>query len=273
MKSKLQLIHDDGNKEINIFIHGYLKNSKNDFDEIKYQINRLELRGKVYVLFWISTKYIVKTFLPIKLLVPIGLISYGIDYFTMKSKAQNIGTTFIKNIRRIKCSSTYPINLIGFSLGTLVIQYSLMNNYWGDLKLKNVILLGGAADNEYNIWKDCLDHIKGKIYNVYSKDDDILRLEISATTIGRNPIKCKNKKITNKKLNLGHGDYMKNLSSIFDSIIPERKRSKNYFGNIIQFCPSCKEDLVVITNRKGNCYNCGCNFVYSPSEDGYYTDN
>ena len=63
------------------------------------------------------------------------------------------------------------------------------------------------------------------------------------------------------------------VASIFDRIIPERKRSKNYFGDIIQFCPSCKEDLVVITNRKGNCYNCGCNFVYSPSEDGYYTDN
>lgn len=273
MKTKLQLIHDDGNKEINIFIHGYLKNSKNDFDEIMYQINHLELRGKVYVLNWISTKYIVKTSYPIKFSVSIGIISFVIDYLSMKYRAQNIGTNILRNIRRMKFSKTYPINLIGFSLGTLAIQYSLMYSYWGDLKLKNVILLGGAADNKSDIWKDCLDNIQGKIYNVYSKDDDILRLEIFATTIGRNPIKCKNKKIINKKLNLGHGDYMKNLSYIFDRIVPERRRSKNYFGDVIQCCPICKEDLIVKTNLKGNCHYCDCNFMFSPSDNGYYMYN
>ncbi len=248
-------IHDDGFKEINIFIHGYNIKNRNNYKKLIRKINQLELRGQVYLLYWKSTED--------------GIFPF--DYLNMKDKAKNVGVSTLKLISKIENSMEYPINLIGYSLGTVVIQYALYWNFWRAYNLNNVILLGGVASNENNYWEVCLREVNGKIYNVYSKEDDKLRYEVTETTIGRNPIETKNKKIKNKKLVLEHDQYMNNLDYIFDIIIPERKRSKKYFGEIEYECPDCEENLIIVSNVWGNCPFCGMKFSYSPSRQGHYS--
>ncbi len=65
--------------------------------------------------------------------------------------------------------------------------------------------------------------------------------------------------------------YMNNLDYIFDIIIPERKRSKKYFGEIEYECPDCEENLIIVSNVWGNCPFCGMKFSYSPSRQGHYS--
>ena len=66
------------------------------------------------------------------------------DYLNKKNKAQELGKNFsYYTLNKIDCRDT-PINLIGFSLGARVIHFALLNNYFHEYNLNNVILLGGC---------------------------------------------------------------------------------------------------------------------------------
>ena len=56
-------------------------------------------------------------------------------------------------------------------------------------------------------WIGLPEKIRGMIYNVYSKEDNSLRFELTETTIGRNPIELPHPNIYNHELKLGHSQY------------------------------------------------------------------
>ena len=51
LEAQLVLLHDDGGEEVNVFIHGY-RTTKDFFWTLASAVNKIELPGRVYVLFW-----------------------------------------------------------------------------------------------------------------------------------------------------------------------------------------------------------------------------
>ena len=85
--------------------------------------------------------------------------------------------------------------LMGNSLGARVVCRTLqtlsMTQY---SNVEDVHLLGGAVDNDPNIWSQCISAIKGRLSNYYSDNDDVLKYLYTAGTffasypVGRHPI-------------------------------------------------------------------------------------
>jgi len=284
LEPRLLQIQDDGCKEINIFIHGYNLDKENDLIQYISYINDLELRGKVYIFFWGSAKVssndlvgkiismIINglwTTVPLQYKLPAIPVILYLHFLSESKDAINLGSNILRRISKVHYSRKYPINLIGFSLGTEIIKQALLKNCWERYNINNVILLGGAAGNDYNDWQVCKDVIRGKIFNVYSKEDDLLRLVLFEKTIGRNPIRGRRNKIINKRLNLDHNEYMINLSYIFNKILPNRRRSKKNSSIVYCICPYCKEKLNVKPKVKSLCSNCGEGFKYIPATGKY----
>ena len=274
------LIQDNGTTEINIFIHGYNKSSEVDFKEIIPSIRKLELPGKVYVLFWISSFKIFKTSFndyinsvlatfdtPKNSLISIPLF---IDYPFIEDTAEKIGENILDIISKIKPSKKLPINLISFSLGARVIHFALKNLNWDQYNLNNVILMAGATSNDFEDWQYLDRKVNGKIYNFYSKKDLSLFGKFTST-IGRNPIENKSGKVLNIEVDYGHSDYMDNLYKIFNIIKYAKKfKEAKYLIAILKcYCPFCKEKNFTYPNYKTICTHCGKHFAYNPVKDNY----
>lgn len=278
MGTKLEFITDDGFDEVNIFIHGY----NSDKNIVREQVLNLKLTGAVFILFWASTSESLaeKTF---EMITKVAL-KYGsdrlVDYSIKKIRAINLG----KNINEIfeiqrGFLKLLPLNLYGFSLGSLVIQSALMHNQFDKYKLKNVFLLGGVATTDYEKWKYCVGKINGKIYNVYSKQDDVLRIGALGSTVGRNPILNgmgnNIPRIKNIEVNYGHLEYMPKLYELFRECFPRRKKYKKTDSNSEfridatiknnrTICPHCQSEIRIKESRKNsilNCSVCQCEYI------------
>jgi len=99
-------------------------------------------------------------------------------------------------------------SLVGHSLGCRVIFYALSALATKGLlekkKIKNVFLLGGAVGrDDVESWDSCTKAVKGKIYNCYSTNDEILKKLYRTASgflsdpIGIGPITLSSKKIVN----------------------------------------------------------------------------
>lgn len=283
---KLILLNDDGEPEINIFIHGFGLTKSGCFNYAA-KVNTLELRGRTYLLFWGSgswsiPKPVVTTFkilndvrrvkvVPTEILSDIGvdaLFTAG-RFLFYQNKAEQLGLYLKKHLAHIPNADTLPINLIGFSLGARVIHWALWGNSWSDYNINNVVLLGGATDSQSEDWLECLDEINGSIYNVYSTDDKILRAQRLQFEypIGNYPIPHRHPKIKNYNCGLGHFDYSNNLEWIFDEILPKRKRSEEYYGWMTIECPWCEEEFLGNPYVPVQCPTCNLNFIYNHRDD------
>ena len=123
------------------------------------------------------------------------------------------------------------INIIGFSLGTVLIAECIMELE----KLKktdvfnDVFLLGGCADAKV-LNKRSWTPVSGKVVNCYAKNDSILEYlfriaKHKEEPIGTQPIVAINDKIKNFDLSDivdGHYDYRKKMTEIFKKIDFER---------------------------------------------------
>lgn len=104
----------------------------------------------------------------------------------------------------ISRSKTGKYTLVGHSLGCRVIYYALETLSTSQKrKIEDVILLGGAVGNDSNSWEDIVPAVSGRIYNCYSRRDQVLdylyrfaNLGFS-NPIGINPIKISSEKLLN----------------------------------------------------------------------------
>ena len=97
-----------------------------------------------------------------------------------------------------------PYSLIAHSLGCRVIFYTLeLLKYHPEIKINNVILLGGAVDNNPQEWEALTTAISGKIYNCHSDHDATLHTTYAIANaklskpIGYYPIESDGKRIIN----------------------------------------------------------------------------
>ena len=121
-----------------------------------------------------------------------------------------------------------PVSLIGFSLGSRVIYYTLMQLYEMDethLYIQDIVLLGGAAKNDPVIWNELLTQVAGRAVNVHSSNDLVLKRIYNLamlgkpTPVGQSPIECE--RIENYDASSyinGHGDHMCQLKTTLQLI-------------------------------------------------------
>jgi hypothetical protein len=279
-RPKLVLLNDDGKNEINVFIHGYGL-TKEKFYNFAAQVNSLELRGRVYLLFWEHGSWsLPKHPVLIAQLVQHPIITGGfglgfaigklIHFNHHQSRAENIGAYLLRHIAKIPNAREFPINLIGFSLGARVIHWALKTNSWANYKLRDVILLGGATNSQSGDWVDCTQEVNGTLYNIYSPNDQALRFKPGPEIcVGRCPIPSRHPQIKNFKCSLAHKEYMPKLEWLFDQKFPNRRRSSAYRGWMHIICPWCKEDIRGIPYVPTHCQGCALDFVYHHRNSEY----
>jgi len=228
-EAKLTKIYHGPEKEINIFIHGFRSvSSLQGLYRLAYRILSARPRGRVYLLFWKSGEWSV----PQTIGAILTLFSYEIAEFKhSQQQAELVGKNIKQHIGKIPDAKNVKINFIGHSLGVRVICYALAYNQWSDYRIRNCILLGGEAENDPKLWLKCAQQIKGKIYNVYSRNDEFLKL-LPKERVGTHPIRLKHslqKKIVNRNYpTFKHTDYWKKLKYILKRLEPGYKLSNKF---------------------------------------------
>ena len=147
-------------------------------------------------------------------------------WFVTYYRAAVTGYILADNIARLHKGT--KIDLYGHSLGARVIFYALQALSTKDkVFVENVYLFGGAQERKDNAgWTNASKSVSGKIYNVYSSNDNILKIFYRAGTLGSSPIGLKPiKSETDKIVNLdasewinGHSDYHENFKIILNEI-------------------------------------------------------
>jgi predicted RNA-binding Zn-ribbon protein involved in translation (DUF1610 family) len=300
MGAKLVLLNDDGEKLINIFIHGFGGLNKEEYHKHTARVNELELPGRTYFLYWPSGSWLIPK--PVVTTLKVGgkivknikvtpaqflanivvdivlnTLVFVVKYKYYEKKAEKLGSNLLRHISKIPNANKYPINLIGFSLGARVIHWALWDNEWNRYRLNDIFLLGGATDSLSGDWSECAEKISGKIYNVYSKNDMVLTIIKPdwEYCIGISPIPERHPRIKNIKCDLGHKfvyDYITNLKWLFDTKIqPNRKISKNYSNYMPLKCPwkECEHEFLGTPYTPVECPECGVVFTYNHADEEF----
>ena len=231
-KAKLKLLSAGDGEEITIFVHGYNSSSQKLYDNLIYCILSANLSGRVYLYAWKSGNfnvpasstiakvlyYLVKSrkVNPYHLLADVVIHAAHFKWF--ESRARKYGEEFSRHIEPLRTRFGYRINLIGHSLGALLI-YSMLTapRNWRGFNISDVIMMGGAVDASAGDWDKVLESISGRLYNVWSrKDRTLLATPDFSGKIGRNSIPYKSRRITNRAYpSFQHNDYWPNLEYIF----------------------------------------------------------
>jgi len=299
MNSKMILLNDDGEKKITIFIHGYSAvKSADELVELTSEINCLQLKGAVYLLCWksgnwslpkpiVTTTKIMHTILKGKaVLSPPALVLDLVTWATMEiakfksmeTRSEKLGRSLLGMIKKIKHSRKYPITLVGHSLGARAIYFGLSEDAWDDVRIQDVIFMGGAVacdvEKEFGeSWSDVVREVHGTIYNLYSDDDNVLDLKPLENCVGESPIRERVGKIININTHLGHLSYWPSLEWCFQKVYPNRVRSNYYYGEILQECPYCESIIPIVSDEITECHECGITFGFDQAMDQYfYTD-
>jgi predicted alpha/beta hydrolase family esterase len=293
MSAQFIQLSDDGKHEITIIIHGYsFLGKKPEFHSLASRINCAEIPGKVYLFHWESGSKPIpggKIVAVLPALVPVAIIptlvarlllivGYNLIKFrNNEARADKMGQYFAKNLYKLKTHNQVPITLIGHSLGCRVVLSALNHINSKKIKIRQAILLAGALEELPNNceWKSIMSNVKKNIMNVWSPKDNILKLKpkkLYSNCFGSKPIKTPSKKLKNKKCFYGHSDYFKHFGQILDHVIQNRKRSKNYSGQVYAKCPNagCNKSLIVIPQQASICPECNTEFEYNPKKECYY---
>ncbi|MGA9219623.1 MAG: DUF726 domain-containing protein, partial [Pseudomonas graminis] len=117
-------------------------------------------------------------------------------FFDMRSQAEVVGKTLLAELDAYlvnRLPYIEQVNLIGHSLGGRVLvtaMRELIKNRDNDsLKIDNVILMAAAVDVTPMEAEAFVRRVEGDIYNAYSRDDSVLKLNIDEDSIGRRCVK------------------------------------------------------------------------------------
>lgn len=232
-KAKLIKIHDDGSKIVNVFVHGYNCETEVKFQTIVNGVHKLKLAGKVYVLCWKSGNWTYHNDIANIVVTrnPFVIFVRYFHFLIYLKRAVKLGENLKKHISKIPNITNMQVNLIGFSLGARVIKKALLSSNWTNYKVQNLVLLAGAADTDTEDWVKILKVIKGRIINVFSKNDLVLHAQGFKNWIGRNKIDIKNRRIINRRYRLGHAEYINKIDYILGRVWKDKKISKKYTIN------------------------------------------
>ena len=241
-KNRSEKVHDTAAQKnrapINkvIVINGFLKEKDKIFQDWLQAYDEIPDNTELYGLTWASKTMgdFAKSFLSPKLaniaskkllLAQIAYSAATNPWHVSMKKAADAGT-LLGNI--LLHTNGEPFTLIAHSLGCRVIYYALeLLKHHPHIKVKDIILLGGAVGNSTQDWEAIADSISGKIYNCHSDNDDTLHKLYNAATlklshpIGYYPIKSHHLNIINidcTDLISGHQEWKNQYLAIYQRI-------------------------------------------------------
>jgi hypothetical protein len=242
---RLDLLHRGPEKQINIFIPGFraLRNQE-AYLRVCSRILASKPPGLVYLYNWQSTgrrlppiASVIRLIAKRGRVTPLSVLLFAAEttaskiyqFKTAERATANAGRMLLRHLCRIPDSRKLKINLIGHSLGTLVIQHSLLYSDWSKYKIQDCLLLGGAAYVGSD-WEGTISNIRGRLINAYSENDGILKIAPdNHSRVGRVPILLRSKQIENRHYrSFGHFDYLEKLPYVLPRLSRKLKPSKSY---------------------------------------------
>ncbi|OMJ84397.1 hypothetical protein SteCoe_14469 [Stentor coeruleus] len=233
---EFQRINEKRSLSLTLVVSGWL--SQEDNEKIGWKdLNFRNYQGEVLALKWDSSSVIklvrssiekasiligIASCLSLNNMLAAGLIMKN-PFNVSSEKAQRTGKILAEVLSSEEYYSKKPIALIGFSLGCKVIFSCLEELAKGNTKVSDVILMGGAAENDPKRWEVARKAVAGRLVNIYSKNDWTLSILYYMATF--------KKAVGNEKIMVsdienydvsdfidGHMEYRKYLSPILDRI-------------------------------------------------------
>lgn len=224
-----------GGSVANVFIHGYC--AGHDLDDRYKLVGSLpkQVPGSINIFaFWDSGHITKLSALERTVLTrltwsnPIaGLgaltVSRAMHFRSMRSQAEVVGKTLLAELDAYlvhRLPYVERVNLIGHSLGGRVIVTTLRElikqRDYDNLKIDNVILMGAAVDVTTMEAEAFVRRIEGDVYNAYSRNDDVLKLNVDENSIGRRDVKglVSVEMFHDSGKGFGHLDYWPNLGKV-----------------------------------------------------------
>ena len=184
---------------ISIIIEGnfFIENKKNSFDE-NFNISDFIYSGKNCNTDFYSFKWQNKN-----------------NFYNENNKNFQVAKFFGEFLAFIIASRNLfkfqTINLIGFSLGCLVIKFCLMelkklsNNLETDDIINDVIFIAAADEIKENEYEKLFDNFSGRLINLFNKNDENLK-KFNENSIGLGPININNNNNNNNDNNNNNND-------------------------------------------------------------------
>lgn len=220
-----------------ILINGFLKEKDRLFEDWLSAYRLIPDNVELYGLTWSSktmtdfTKNLISTS-PLNLLSKKALllqVAHGLvtnPWHVSMKKAADAGE-LLGNILLKTHNQHYT--LVAHSLGCRVIYYAMdFLKHHPEIKIDNIVLLGGAIDNNAQDWEMIAGAISGAIYNCHSNNDDVLHKLYNAATlkmsrpIGYYPIPSTHPRIHNidcSDLIAGHDLWKDHYPEIYARIL------------------------------------------------------
>lgn len=147
-----------------------------------------------------------------------AVVDRAVHFNNSRNRATAMGKTLISQLETYLLKHhpyVSKINLVGHSLGGRVVVSALLDllekETLPDLELGEVLLMATAAELSGDDARAIGKRTNCKLYNAYSKDDEILRLNVGESSAGRRPIRnCKNVRMDS----FGHTDYWPRLEEV-----------------------------------------------------------
>lgn len=151
-------------------------------------------------------------------------LSGSMQVFKAADKRAKQAGLILAQTLRLKGCGFGPVTLVAFSLGASVVFHCLKELLTGPEQaiLLDVILFGGAAPSHVEDWRKVRSALKGRLINVYSRQDWTLRLYTatsSAQAIGLGPLDIEGiENIDATGLVEGHQGHRKKMKELLDLI-------------------------------------------------------
>lgn len=222
---------------ITIAISGWLSKT-DDMSEAWEQLRTYPMQGKTYALRWeasssseliqedvssLSLSMVACRVFPVLTIFNLVNLVKKEPFAKAVKSAEITGKALAKFLKK-RVLGKGCVSLVGFSLGTTVIMHCMLElAKTSPGLLHNVILLGGAAPNNTDIWKQSKRAASGRLVNCFSTNDRVLSLLYRAsqmtTAIGSKELNVPGVENYNlSELIDGHIKYRQNLTQVLKTI-------------------------------------------------------
>lgn len=225
--SELRELRNGREPLVQVFVHG-LSSVKNfgSYDKLVANILSVRPAGRVYLFYWNSGSA----------LAPFGC------YGEFESQAERLGGGLLRALNTLEAPRSWPVHLVGHSLGTRLIHYALARHRRGDRRIDEVVLLAGAADANDADWPDCINRVRGRVTNLYNPSDGALHLSIARSLrpmIGQRGIDWTHEKLVEHRVKYGHTGYWPNLEEVLTKYWPAFRQYPAEEDGFDVTCPFC----------------------------------
>lgn len=268
MSIRIEKINETAGGPIHLVIAGYRSSPAADL------VQAAQLPGSVYAVHWAAGKWAeagasvgvlarsVQVGLPAfragRMLAGVGSIATGAGGVLVVGAGQfrhrywcatRDGGRLPEVLRTIPGIGRRPLNLVGHSLGTVVIRSALEKIDRDDFRINNVTLMGGVAGRRG--WEGLAERFSGRLTNLYSPRDSVLSIApVLERLVGNGEVVFDNPRSSHDRL-VNH-NVCDELPSPFNAIAHHSGYWKHFGQYLRDLRGDLRRERVVIPGQRSN---------------------